>query len=530
MNKVKEFLSPIFIDYGAKNTGVVLMHGLASEPLSEWNKRGLLITAGNGKNYSQTNRRSKRHQKRNIERRLMAKRLLILILKNEYSFSYEQLHKKISPNQTFYEFIMGLLNRRGFTYATDMAQSDEFLLYDFDDFKNKMLKLNIDCIGSSFKEHFARVSNLGTSKIKDILDNDIFDSSLPNDLNIEKDQIKTFKKLISLYRNTLDQICRAEEDGHKPRTKYFEDIKHALKNENEVGQILEDAKIDQDKFLNVICNVSNLQLKVLRKYFNDETFKLGDKWKPEKLDRILNRYIRSVHVNSEEERKNLTSFKSALIKSEGNVLKFLEMTSPDVTIPPFEDQNNRKPQKCQSLLLNVELLNKQFPRWDDWVRRIKNRHNELVLKSDLVDVNKAERILQRFIDRTSKIDEYGLRKIVNKDLGYDTKEQQNLRILLGNEQSKEFISFLKLYYVEVKQARDAIWTAKINNSLLVVCNKTTPARKNVRDLDLARILRVEDKTNLAEQLSNLLEQNPIIFGRYKLKGILEGISDLQKKY
>jgi hypothetical protein len=42
-------------------------------------------------------------------------------------------------------------------------------------------------------------------------------------------------------------------------------------------------------------NIGNFQLRILRKYFNDEKMKSGDIWLPEKLHNLFFKWVRSWH-------------------------------------------------------------------------------------------------------------------------------------------------------------------------------------------------------------------------------------------
>jgi hypothetical protein len=44
-----------------------------------------------------------------------------------------------------------------------------------------------------------------------------------------------------------------------------------------------------DKLTHLIGNIGNFQLRILRKYFNDEKMKSGDIWLPEKLHNLFYR-------------------------------------------------------------------------------------------------------------------------------------------------------------------------------------------------------------------------------------------------
>ena len=45
---------------------------------------------------------------------------------------------------------------------------------------------------------------------------------------------------------------------------------------------------------------------------------------------------------------------------------------PNWTIPPYQDQNNRHPPKCQSLILNPKYLDQEYPDWQNWLEKLKD--------------------------------------------------------------------------------------------------------------------------------------------------------------
>jgi hypothetical protein len=59
-----------------------------------------------------------------------------------------------------------------------------------------------------------------------------------------------------------------------------------------------------DKLTHLIGNICNLQLRILRKYFNDEKMKSGDIWLPDKLHNLFFKWVRSWHAKQENEKQN----------------------------------------------------------------------------------------------------------------------------------------------------------------------------------------------------------------------------------
>jgi hypothetical protein len=66
------------------------------------------------------------------------------------------------------------------------------------------------------------------------------------------------------------------DEGHKYRTIYLENIKKDIQDSDLLQPIFND--LTADKLTHLIGNICNLQLRILRKYFNDEKMKSGDIW------------------------------------------------------------------------------------------------------------------------------------------------------------------------------------------------------------------------------------------------------------
>ncbi|MDE4950945.1 hypothetical protein, partial [Francisella tularensis] len=53
--------------------------------------------------------------------------------------------------------------------------------------------------------------------------------------------------------------------------------------------------------------------------------------------------------------------------TKAGLIYFLLELDPCITIPPYLDNNNRKPQKCQSLILNPKFLDNKYPNWQQYL-------------------------------------------------------------------------------------------------------------------------------------------------------------------
>jgi len=127
------------------------------------------------------------------------------------------------------------------------------------------------------------------------------------------------------------------------------------------------AELQVDGLSNLIGHISNLELKPLRKYFNHERHKSGDYWDESRLsEKFENWILREWRINPEKDKLKIdgATYAHKKLRSQwkgksGTIVDFWLNTDPNLTIPPYQDNNNRRPPKCQSLLLNVGFLNRK---------------------------------------------------------------------------------------------------------------------------------------------------------------------------
>ena len=188
------------------------------------------------------------------------------------------------------------------------------------------------------------------------------------------------------------------ESGGRHRSKYFEEIETILKNKNHKrGYLKEFYKTLQSKecqsvgltinsLHNLIGHISNLELKPLRKYFNAPMHKIskknknkeGDQWDEQRITKFFERWILSEwRINPEKDKYKTEGAKYDYKKlrekwkeKPGGIVDFWLETPPDWTIPPYQDNNNRRPPKCQSLTLNVSFLKSKYPKWQNWLVKL----------------------------------------------------------------------------------------------------------------------------------------------------------------
>ena len=194
------------------------------------------------------------------------------------------------------------------------------------------------------------------------------------------------------------------ESGRRFRSEYFEEVKDILenkrsketkKNGNKIGDDYIDRFInkfkDNDKIKirdlhKLICHLSNLELKPLRKYFNCKGHKENDFWDEKRLAERFDSWImkqwrvgekdrdkkRGEKGDYQELRQKWRDYKE---QERDTVVNFWLKEDPFYTIPPYQDINNRRPPRCQSLVLNAKFLNNKkegYPQWREWLQDISN--------------------------------------------------------------------------------------------------------------------------------------------------------------
>ncbi len=233
--------------------------------------------------------------------------------------------------------------------------------------------------------------------------------SLEKNLDILEDvNSKYYKKthlhhLVFAVNKTLVEL----QSGGQHRSKYFEKVKEVFK---ETKEILETDKKDKLKELhsylrrfyinlirdeytglnpqklhNLIGHISNLELKPLRKYFNDRNHRNDDYWCEKRIYNLFDRWIlqewrvgekdkNKVKVNHPENYEQIKNdWKKYKQAKPDTLIGFWLNNSPESTIPPYQDNNNRRPPRCQSLILNTKFLDENYQSWKEWLAILKEK-------------------------------------------------------------------------------------------------------------------------------------------------------------
>lgn len=541
-------ISPIAIDMGAKYTGVWSGHYVVGTMPEDWHITGSLIHAPDGKaQWSQRNRTQKRHQSRGFKRRRLGKRLMHLILREVYGRNLSALPKDQQ------EFLNGLFNRRGFTYLSE--ELDEELLNSADrELVAELLPgFNADSDLPSqvnkILQDFSRCEALLkqspyslTGKDWNKKQTDWLSSQSVTDRNTQKN----LKALIKEIREAFEKSVNAGKHGYHPRHDYLDHIRFDLKNIPTGQALCQSLGLTPDALANLVGHISNLQLRVLRRYFSDKKMQGGkDYWDEVRMAAVFWRWIKAWRPGGDHDK---AAARTALLGLQGQPLLTVWVEQdPRLSIPPYEDQNNRRPPKCRSLLLDIDVLQRDFPQWRLCVQRLERAHTDMVSKLDAITghdkhspksggldkgVLRDARLLQRVLDRNSSHDPYKLRMLSRRNLQeHLSHEFQNalddLRRIL-DPHTDAFLSFACRYYEESREARSGYWEYSNNSRLLRVCSTTPPHKNKQLEILTAGILGIEPERIERAAFSTYLRDARI--GRKTLAGILHDCAEAQKKY
>ena len=189
--------------------------------------------------------------------------------------------------------------------------------------------------------------------------------------------------------------------GSRHRSRYFNEIKDVFKEVRTVLEIGDKNKTRQlhgylrrfyenisnkqygelniDRLSNLLGHISNLELKPLRKYFNDRKHMQGDYWDETRLsEKFENWILREWRINPQKDKLkgegkpyDYKELRNKWNNKSGTIIDFWLNTDPNWTVPPYQDNNNRRPPKCQSLILNLEFLDNHYGEWRNWLGLLK---------------------------------------------------------------------------------------------------------------------------------------------------------------
>ncbi|OCS02458.1 hypothetical protein, partial [Campylobacter fetus] len=205
---------------------------------------------------------------------------------------------------------------------------------------------------SKNKDEFEQVLNEivvdhSNDEIKEILETQ--SQILSNIDKKNKEAIKASKNIQSLLQSIRNEI----DKNNKHRISYLKDIKELIYKDCEFIIQKSDKFDNLDEFYNFVGNIANFQTRILRRYFNNkylDNINFDDAKLKKNIIRNINymEYITDIQKSNKLNMLNSLKTKSAL--------EYLKSIDPVITIPPYENRKNKNPQKCNTLILNIDKI------------------------------------------------------------------------------------------------------------------------------------------------------------------------------
>lgn len=538
--------STLAIDLGGRYTGVVSYTSEPGMPSVDSINAYVINTPNNDDlTVSVKSRTQVRHRLRSQKRFKLARLLITLIAQHKANRNLSNSEK---------EALFGLLKRRGYSrYDSELDLSclqsietkpfqsfipeiteDESLLTQWESFKAGYATGNADCINivrsfvnlpdaKQFKEH-----------LKQYL--------------LGKEEVKDYLTALSVLREDALLVEQQNLFGHKHRTQFLDDIHCDIQKDSRLKTLINEFG-GLEPFYRTIGNICNLQLRALRWYFNEPSMNTPY-YDDNRLKGVLARAYRFFHYPKEE----LAKCRDILGAIEGtaSALTFLGSFDPKKTIPPYEDQNNRRPPLDQTLLLNPRALDLRYDtRWELWVNnllrapqskgiddqldvilastdrksRLQERQSGQIVHYTSAKLYNAY-VLHRLLDRTLDNDPYCLRLISKERLGQSNDIHEAMNRLtkdLGSQHVKEFLEFARNYYNEVDLAKRGLWSI-VQNPLLERADIHPPMKKG------AIVARLINNILCTENVSISQFWNLQVKGTSTVKSICASIERSRKEY
>ena len=589
------------LDLGAVNTGYYLCSydNNADFIDTSLTDAGTVVVNPDKIKFSQEERRIVRHRIRGFKRFKFARALLDQIVTKLLSNSAESLDSKELMDLKI--CLSGLLKRRGYTRFEQDIDETDISNFFIEDYYKLIIEPLLNCNGglcipndlawasdatiidliqsllevsydnySFINSQLVRLINVldSLNKPQDILDEfgDSVDSSIIGIIqSFDGTERKSLKRSMQEILKFVENWNNENQLGNKHRKKYFEDINLEIERDSRLSRFLKITGLNERQLANLIGNISNLQLRGLRRYFSSENKQPVTVFDPEKLK---NAFIYNLNYNHKDNnnRDHWNEIQKAkqLFKT-NSVIEVLKELDPCATIPCYEDMNNRNPPKDQTLLLNPDVLNKEYLNWKVWVDRIvddykcneqfqidyhiehiyklTDRKSRIPVQVGGVYVKKDDEnykysyLLQRIMDRTISADPYRIKSLCKNSRSQiaiqnaESKERCDngrLRRLLGENEFAQFMIFADKYYKEVDSARAGCWLLT-DSSLFELSNINPPKKNSIKHILIENIFgqHVSDGEFKFENFKELWTEKD---GRSSLRSLCSKIEEIRKKY
>lgn len=562
----KELTCAVAINLGATKTGICTFLGTTDHPLTKRDVHSAIIVTpqdGDGITFSSASRTAKRHEIRNRTRFALARRLMNAIVVHLLDIGQQELSPKAV--ESIQNTMATLLRRRGFTYGeTDLSIFDELDPAVFQ--AHPVLSELVDtmCSHPYFGQFFGVAKDddqgMDFDKIEEILGREDY----PTKRTIRaflKEQKDAFPDMdVAMYVNAFGVLtdeavasASVRARGRKSRRAYQKAVTDIVKEELKFRPLLAALNGDAGQLANILLNISNLELRTLRRYFDDPRVLLSkSEFDAGALrDVLIRAYKRYAGGIRHQHDHNPSAFLVRMMREckPENLLGALGILDPALTIPPFERLTNRGTTVDQTLFLSPELLTLHFPKWTSWANKLAKANPEL--EEDLDEIlshidrnsrrlatieNGAKRttndqlrlsyVLHRALDRSKALDPYALRSCVaNRNSEVNQKNLTRLDSALGAQNVNEFLDFARAYYLEVEQARQGMFLVD-KTRFFERADIHPPRIQKILPFLIADILRCD--THVAEDFMNRVWTMPV-GGRRTVKSACKYIEEARKE-
>ncbi len=497
--------SCLALDLGAKHTGAFLVVRDAYRPATSSDCHAMTLVLpddGDKMTYSAQARRAVRHRLRNKKRHNLARRLALLLIPQKIKEASITLDS--TEEQKLIEAICSLLKRRGYSRLESDSATDLTSLENLDPavFANHSELGQFFCDAAdipsqweNLTQDLQQISAFLNKKPTDKAFKTYFSKNFP-DL---KSQSKAYSNALKVLSDDANLLLQQVRFGHRHRKQYLEEIHQDMRHDSRLTKAVQ-AFGDLDRLWRLIGNLSNLQLRAMRWYFNAPELFEDRFWMPERLQKTLIRAFKYFHCEKGAESQNQRQLIKTL-ESTTDVFEALCTIDPERTIPVYEDQNNRRPPVDETLLLSPHKLTEKFGTiWKTWADSLIKKDPALEENLDLILAYTDRRsriaiasnpqryspldyrfsyVLQRALDRSKKLDRYALRLLATdaqSQLAHTARAE--LCRVIGSQHVDAFIEMAKMYYAETADARVGLWIDGQAN-LLEKSNIHPPMKKRV---------------------------------------------------
>ena len=508
----KSHIIGVGLDLGGTYTGTFITSHPSDEAEHRDHSSAFTVVNSEKLSFSSKSRTAVRHRVRSYKGFDLRRRLLLLVAE------YQLLQKKqtLAPEEreNLRIALSGYLKRRG--YARTEAETDTSVLESLDpsvfssapsftNFFNDLEPLNIQWEAIANSPETARALNKELSGQKEADFKKYIKTSFPE---------YSAKEILANYvegrRAILDAskyIANLQSLGHKHRSKYLSYILQDMKRDSRITR-LSEAFGSTDNLWRIIGNISNLQERAVRWYFNDAKFEQGqEQLDASKLRNVLIRALKYLRSNDKEWSASQKQIIQSL-ESSDNELDVLAGLDPDRTIPPYEDQNNRRPPEDQTLYLNPKALSSEYgDKWKSWANKFAaayplltedlseilentDRKSRIKIRSDVLPDSdyRLSYILQRALDRSIALDECSIRRTAEDFENGVVIKNEKLEEVLSGHQLEEFLEFANRYYQETAKAKNGLWFPE--NALLERADLHPPMKNKILHVIVGQALGI----------------------------------------